>query len=178
MKIDVTGLRKTIESFRKMSSRAANLAPVLQVALQDLKTMEVDTFRAGVDPATGNKWQALSESTLEKRRKGRRRFTPKTLVDTGVLRNSLVTKTANSIQGVQRDLIIFGTTVPYAGVHQFGSKRISKRSLVSAVRAIPKRPFIPTRFDVAGTLAFMALEKIKRRIKNYIVTGKKTPAKE
>jgi phage gpG-like protein len=162
VKVDVRGIKEIKAALKKMQARTVDLSPVLKVAVNDLNTMETDAFRKSVDPGTGSPWAPLSETTLARRRKGTGRGGPKTLWDTGHLRGSLVSKSENSVASAGRDLVVFGTNVPYAAVHQDGSKQ----------KNIPKRQFLPTQWNVVGTPAYNAMKKIASRVRNYILTGK------
>lgn len=73
----------------------------------------------------GGSWKPLAESTVE--RKGH--SIP--LVATGELRNSVTEPGArNQILEIDNRGIIFGTTRPFAYVHQYGSKHVPRRQFI------------------------------------------------
>lgn len=87
-------------------------------------------FRDQKDP-WGNPWLPLKPSTIRARRKGKGSGSTKILRDTGVLSNSL------NAQRVDPLTIEIGTTVPYAGAHQFGADvSVSARSLRVRLRTV------------------------------------------
>lgn len=152
--IRVKGLDQAIASLDETQRRLLDLTPVFRVAGEDLKTLIDDSFETSRAP-NGQPWETLKPATIRKRRQR----SSKPLVDTGVLRNSI------SYSASARTLR-FGTNVPYAGFHQFGTEHI------------PPRPFLPV--EPAGdgfTLmrtgpAGDELAAIEQMIVDYILTGK------
>lgn len=72
----------------------------------------------------GDKWAGLAASTLA--RKGP---DPTILVDTGRLRNSITSET--NFDGFRRASVSVGTNVSYAKFHQFGTKFMPTRKVIS-----------------------------------------------
>lgn len=140
---------------RKMSAmmkRTQDMTPAMKVGAQAIQRLMAKTFDNSASP-TGQKWDALSEQTIERRRK--QSSTP--LVDTGRLRASMATS-----YGARN--INFGTNVNYAGFQQFGT------------RHIPARPFMPiTRSgdltDDAGP-AKVVFDRIAAQVGSFIVNGR------
>lgn len=90
-------------------------------------------------------WKPLSPATVKGRRKGGRvGGTPKALLDTGRLRNSILPRST-------RDSASVGTNVSYAAAHQEGTKNIPQRSFL--------------------WISKMATDKITKIIGNFIVKG-------
>lgn len=79
------------------------------------------------------KWKKLSTRTLRERRRGRGIGKPQILMDTGILRASVVSSTGQgSVYRLSSAKLILGTNIEYAWSHQLGD----------AERRIPPRPFL------------------------------------
>lgn len=149
--ITVRGLDEAVRELDDMAGRLHDLSPVMAVIAEDIKTFVDDRFRSSTDP-TGARWQPLAEATKKKRRQG----SGKILVDTGVLRNSV-----NARPGPRS--VRFGTNVPYAATHQFGSGKV------------PRRGFLPINedgdsFETKGPAGELR-EDIAELIVEYLKTG-------
>ncbi len=158
MRLELKGLDKASKRYREMAQRARDLTPAATAAANDIKTLVADSFRRSTDPSTGKKWAPLADSTVARRRNG----SSKPLLDTGVLSRSIAAEPSS-------DSVIFGTNVPYAGPHQFGSK----------ARKIPQRRFLPsldgeTFGGLPNSPARATLARIAQRVLNYITTGRAT----
>ena len=159
MQITANGISVVIAELKDISERTVNLAPVLQVAAVDTKTLIDNSFRRSRTPE-GNEWEQLDRRTLARRRQGPNRRARKAtiLVDTGRLRNSITaTATASSIE--------FGTNVVYAAYHQFGSGRMY-------------RPFLPVQQGGAGYVLMTGgpagrhWREVRDMVIEYIRTGR------
>lgn len=151
-RITVRGLSEALRDLDEVEGRLNDLTPVMEVIGEDLKTFVDDRFDTSTDP-TGAPWQPLKASTVAKRRKGSAR----PLIDTGNLRNSIATRPG------PRSLRI-GTVVPYAPVHQFGTKHIPQRRFL---------PFTPDGSDFESEgLAGEELREIENALVTYIIEGR------
>lgn len=93
-------------------------------------------FKDQQDP-WGNRWKPLSSITIARRKKGKGSGSPKILLDTGKLRNSInYQATANGVEVGTSDLL------GKAAMHQFGGT-IQGRMFRGA--KVPARPFMPIR---------------------------------
>lgn len=149
--ITVRGLDEALRELDDATGRLADLTPVMQVIAEDVKTLIDDSFEESRKP-NGRPWAPLAPETVKRRRNN----SNKPLIDTGVLRNSI-----NARPGPRS--VRFGTNVPYAEWHQFGTE------------SIIARPFFPV--DEAGREweqsgpAGEELERIVETITRYIMTG-------
>lgn len=156
LRVDAKGATRAAKNIRGAAERARNPEPALRGAGVELRAAVIDGFRRSEDPATGKVWAPNSDRTID--RKG----SSKPLIDTARLRNSVASR-------VQGNLVFVGTNVPYAAPHQFGSPE----------QKIPQRRFLPGNaagqfFARSGSLAAQAVERIRQRMVNYIVTGRAT----
>jgi phage gpG-like protein len=69
------------------------------------------------------KWKGLSDITIYRRRKGKKKRGDKILQDTGTLKNSIAAVSNN--RGAE-----VGTNIIYAKAHQFGKGRIPQRTFL------------------------------------------------
>lgn len=92
--------------------------------IEDAARQEVEhvksAFNSGQD-ALGRPWVPLAASTLRSRAGGG--STP--LVKTGALRDSI------SYSITDRGGVTFGSSSPYAGIHEFGTARIPRRAFLA-----------------------------------------------
>ena len=99
-----------------------------QVALSKIKQAFVVKASGGIDDA-GDKWEPLSQNTIDGRRVGKGIGFAQILRDTGVLLNSLSPGgPANFLEPIQGGVSI-GTNVPYARYHHDGTDTIPRRRL-------------------------------------------------
>lgn len=163
MRVEVDGLEETKSELDAVKQRIANLKPVMEVAVSDTVTLIDDAFENQASPM-GAPWAPLQPSTIERRRKGGGNGSPKILIDTGRLRQSITGKADQ--RGFQ-----FGTNVRYAGAQQFGRSDVN----------LPARPFFPiesgtgSNFQLSTTgAAGVHWRQIRRMIADYIRTGRIT----
>ena len=111
------------------TARAKNLEPIMKKVTADMKTKVDMRFRNTVDP-DGNKWAALSEATIS-RRKGR---SSKPLNDSGDLKQSINGKYSS-------DYAVVGTNTPYAAFQQFPATKgeNGKETVTETVRKHTRR---------------------------------------
>ena len=100
----------------------------LLAAIGEVVIAETVRRFAREEDSTGKKWKRLEDSTLKRRRTRKDKPNKKTIIlsDTEVLRNSIT-------RVVDRFKVEIGSNLPYAGVHQTGSKK----------KNIPARPYLP-----------------------------------
>lgn len=130
--VEMIGLEKTRQELGKLKESPRSPALWGTIAAI-LKSETLRHFEAESDP-TGKKWAPLSASTIEARRKGksRRGYGVKILRDTGRLYGSIATNYGAGWAEV-------GTTIEYAAQHQFGTKRVPRRSFIGISTRISDR---------------------------------------
>jgi phage gpG-like protein len=167
MKLEATGIEETQRALEEMRARLANLTPVMQVAVADTVALIDDSFDAQASPG-GAPWAPLKQTTIARRRKGGGNASPKALIDTGRLRQSITGQAGPT--GFR-----FGTNVVYAGAQQLGNP--SNRFFGRARAPIPARPFLPverggSRFQLMTTgSAGTHWSQIRAMVAKYIRTG-------
>jgi phage virion morphogenesis protein len=102
---DLSGFKR-LEKIRDAFTGGAVKQALNDCGIQLMRSVEKN-FQAGGRPV---KWQAPKPSTMRQKRKTRH---TKTLIDSGILKNSITKEVAGNTLTV-------GTTVPYAKIHQFG----------------------------------------------------------
>lgn len=176
MGVTVTGVRETIAMVEAAADRTRDLTPVLEVLAQDTRTLIDDAFAGSTTPENVP-WAPLSPKTIARRRGGS--ATP--LVDTGRLRNGIVTYGRGTT-------LSFGTNVGYGSVQQWGATRSGtlKRRSYSPRRdagtawtsTIPGRPFLPISRGGAGYqlmntgMAGEHWRHVRESVRRYITTGR------
>lgn len=122
--IDVRGEKQASRAILRMGQRAGDTRPVLAVVARQIAEIEETRFD---DEGPG--WAPLAESTLAQ--KARQGLNSGILDATGRLRQSLSSIGApDQLLIIHDGLLVFGTTVPYAGVHQRGSSRVPQRKVI------------------------------------------------
>ena len=170
MKVEATGIDDVQVRLEEMRSRIANLRPVMQVAVADTVTLIDDSFDSQTSPS-GTPWDGLSDTTIARRRKGKGEGSPRALIDTGRLRQSITGEATD--KGFR-----FGTNVIYGGAQQFGNPK--NRFFGRQPAPIPARPFMPveksgSRFRLMSSGAAAAhWAQIRRMVAEYIRTGEIT----
>jgi len=99
-----------------------------QVALGHIKKAFVEKSAGGADEL-GDRWEPLSQNTIDGRRVGRGVGTVQILRDTGVLLNSLSPGGPGNLIDAIPGGVSIGTNVPYAIYQHFGTKTIPARRL-------------------------------------------------
>ena len=130
--VEMIGLEKTRQELGKLKESPRSPALWSTIAAI-LKSETLRHFEAESDP-TGKKWAPLSAATIEARRKGKskRGYGVKILRDTGRLYGSIATNYGAGWAEV-------GTTIEYAAQHQFGTKRVPRRSFIGISKRISDR---------------------------------------
>lgn len=121
--------RNAHELLNELKRRMGNLTPVMDAVGQIIQSGTQQRFVDQQAP-DGTPWAALSQVTLDRRRKAG--TGAQILRDTGRLMNSI------SYQ-VDGDTVTVFTNVVYAGMHQYGGKRTQFPHLWGD---IPARPFL------------------------------------
>jgi len=112
------------------AARATNMKPANQKIADDMMRVIDATFKSQ-GRRYGGSWTHLDPDTI--RAKRRRGLNPRILIARGRLMNAFTKRRSrNQVLVVTRDSVELGTTLPYAGTHQFGDDD----------RGIPARPFI------------------------------------
>ena len=147
---------------RDARGRAQSLSRALVAPAEALRALVARGFRTATAP-DGSRWAALADSTVERRREGRGPG-PKAvpLVDTGILRNAAV----GGVR-VRGNAILLTVQVPYAAVHQQGTKRAGRKRNV----AIPRRAYLPLTPDLrlmATGPAGQWRKRLKRDVAAYV----------
>ena len=122
------------DMLRKLQQRAANLRPVMEQIGDALREDSMRAFDEQRSPE-GAPWIPLAGSTLARRRGGG--AGAKTLLDTGVLRNSIGRPMSGGVRTVTKSSVAIGSRQPYAAIHQFGGMAGRRRAT-----QIPARPFL------------------------------------
>ena len=129
--VTVTGVAAAQKELADVGKRAADLRPVMRVAVEDLKSFTSDRFDGEVDPE-GKKWKDLSPEYAAARRTGSGSGPDiKILTDTARMRNSF--SGAAFVDGME-----FGFSVDYAEDHHRG-------------RGVTQRRLLPMTDDLSDT---------------------------
>lgn len=119
--------RRTEEVMRQVWRKGADLSTPYRKFGTYLHRVTVQAFDRG---GHRGEWPPLSPLTLILRKaRGKRKNPRRMLQDRGILKGSLTTKVSN------RDMK-FGTSVPYAAIHQFGGEDTLS---LPAVTIVPKK---------------------------------------
>lgn len=155
------GAEEAAAQLRAMSERLRDMSPLTRAIAADLRTFIDDRFRTGTDP-DGRPWRPLSQTTIDRRRRGRGRGSPQPLLDTGRLRGSI------TAVGTDR-AVVFGTNVVYAPTHQFG--RSDNLMFGRTPAPIPARPFLPISDDGLRFRPSAMMERIREAALRWLETG-------
>lgn len=117
VKVDEKGLDRVTAFLDKSKRKAFDLSVPLRKGGLDMLLSIDRNFRSGGRPA----WKPLSPAYL--RWKLRNRYSPLPLIRTGALKQSITYR-------VTRNKLSIGTSIPYAGYHQFGTRTIPKRKFL------------------------------------------------
>ena len=109
-----------------------DMTPLLKRLGQAAQRMMSEKFRQ-----EGPGWAELADSTLDRRRKDGKGA--QILRDTGRLFLSLTDSNDGSVYELTDKMLVLGTNLKYAAVHQFGSRD----------QRIPARPFMPDPSELA-----------------------------
>lgn len=122
--IDVRGEKQASRKILRMGRRAGDTRPVLTAVAHKLAEIEEERF-----DHEGPGWAPLAQSTVAQ--KAREGLNPGILDATGTLRQSLSSLgAADQLLIIHDGLLVFGTTVPYAGAHQRGTGHVPQRKVI------------------------------------------------
>lgn len=110
LEVTVTGLDQVSAAFRRVERSARE--PMFRAVDQILRSQVARTFQAGRDPETGAPWRRTGALALSTRPSGG----GKTLLATGQLRNSIVSRSPD----VSDSHVRIGSNLPYSAIHQTG----------------------------------------------------------
>lgn len=135
------GLKETRAALGRLQrmARPGGLRPVLKLIGAAMQRESAQTFRSGKDPVTGTPWPKSAAAVAAVQGDAQGRFVAgsgaksgggrRTLLDTGALRNSIV----SSPPVVSDDSVTIGSALPYAVTHQEGGVIRPKRSRMLAI---------------------------------------------
>jgi phage gpG-like protein len=146
MKVDIQGREEVQALFVRLRDKLEDLQPFLKVAGLVVLESVNRNFMAGGRPA----WVALSPTTI-KRRGGK----AQPLRDTGLLMASISPGAPDGWYKLTPESVEVGTTVPYAGAQQFGTKD----------GHVPARPFMVVQPEDEDVIVQVALDEIDKAIK-------------
>ena len=163
-----TGLRDTRETLHRMKNRSGTAVTVLAPRFRRYMQSEV-LVNFATESDSGDRWAPLAPLTILLK-KG-----PQKLIETGRMYQSLVGDTPDTIFRVRLNSMEYGTSVPYALVHQIGEYNLksfrgdfddlSESDLFTMLtgigggpfqdsrRLIPARPYMPRPHRVANYAA-------------------------
>jgi len=148
VKMDTRDFDKSMAGMLKRSKNS-------KIAYKNISTrMHAATdrrFKNSVDPQ-GKAWQGLEQITIDQRRKGKRKGSPRPLLDTGALRNSI-------IDASTRTFAMVFTKKIYAQIHNSGGKAGRGRKVT-----IPQRQFMG--------ISNKEHKRYNSLLNNYIVEGR------
>ena len=113
--VTVVGENKPAKRLRDKGRRAGDMTPAYLKTFEYLEGVEKRQFNSqGVQ--SGDPWEALAEATVA--RKASMGQDPRILHADEVMRESLTEKGPGSIRIATPHRAVFGTSVPYAAIHQ------------------------------------------------------------
>lgn len=125
--VEVLGEEQIDRMFLRITDAAQDMAPLFNQLIKDLRLIETTQFLTEGQHGSGG-WEALAQSTIdEKKRMG---LMPWIERASGALFESLTSGGAGSIEEVTKDYLRYGTTIPYAGFQQSGTRHMPQRRLV------------------------------------------------
>ena len=145
--LDQAEIEAAIQWLDNMGRRAKTAVRAQAPTIRRLITTEIAENFA-TESEQGIPWPPLAPYTLE-RKEG-----PQKLIETYRMFLSLIGQTPDTVWQVSNNRLVWGTSVPYAGVHQAGD---------AGPPRIPARPYLPR----LGPLA----DKIAEGIADHVVEG-------
>ena len=124
--------------------RLARIYPLLKETLTDLRPV-FGRISVGLERGVretfaqeGPGWKELAPFTVRMRLARGFGGSHPILVQTGALRESLLSKTAfGHYERLEKGGMVWGTTIPYAAQHQYGTSKIPQRRILEGSRLIP-----------------------------------------
>jgi phage gpG-like protein len=126
---EIDGIKEFDRSFNRVEEHIKDLRPVWDAVERTFYDIEKEQFASEGSAGRGGKWKALSPAYLK--RKEKQYPGTKILERTGKMRDALTQKTGDTVLVKTPDEFGIGTSLPYAGYHQRGGKRLPKREIVS-----------------------------------------------
>jgi phage gpG-like protein len=130
--VEVHGADKAVADLEAMAARAGDALPLWRELDLLFHEDEAARFeREGIP-----RWRKLAEATLEQ--KAKLGQPPEILRATGELMRSL-TEGATGVEHSLPTRLVFGTDVPYARFHQYGTVKMPRRKAIGLTVATRKR---------------------------------------
>lgn len=124
--IEVFGEKQVDRTLTRFADKAGNARPLFASLAHDIEEIERAQF-AG-EGRRAHPWAWLQPGTVA------RKSEPRILFETGALEASL-TGGRGRIRDIKRDELRFGTSVPYAGYHQSGTRHMPARPVIDFTEA-------------------------------------------
>lgn len=137
-----------------MLARCRNASYAYNLIAAKMEARSLRCFQTESNP-DGVKWKPLSDTTIMRRRKGKRQGSDRILQDTSTLRNSI----QGSGKGSAKAATI-STNIKYAAIHNYGGP----------AKAWGKKPFQMPRREFMGMSA-ADIKRYKETLARYIVEG-------
>lgn len=137
LKIGIIGGKNAQVNMKRMEKRFQDLAGAFELIHRDYQAIQKKSFASGGSPI---KWEELTEPY--RRIKASARPGAPVLVYDGRLRDSFIGETGDTIKRIGKQQAFFGTSVPYAGYHQYGTSRMVARPPIQSTPEIKRRWFV------------------------------------
>src|SRR5262245_32707132 len=121
--VELGGLAQALS---RIGAMPRDFGPALRSIAVYLRSVSLTAFARSTDPATNAPWAPLKAASRRKRRGGGKGA--RILVDTGLLRSSVTAQPSGAAS------LVWGSNVYYAGFHQWGGKRLPRRSFIGLSR--------------------------------------------
>lgn len=129
LELDVFGDQQVNRELLRFADRVVDARPLWDHLILQLRLLEQEQFAMQGDRASGG-WLDLADSTIARKAAKGRDDPSRILVDSDALLKSLTEPGADdAVHLSEPDMMIFGTTVPYARFHQLGDGVPQRRFL-------------------------------------------------
>lgn len=120
---EIAGVPEIRHELVGFAERALNAAPVLAAIASSMRALEIELF----DTEGRGEWPELAASTVE--RKAEQGYPSKILQETEALYDSLAggIGAPGHVEYVTENEIVYGTTIPWAKYHQYGTSKMPPR---------------------------------------------------
>lgn len=143
--VDLGSVHKVAGEIKKLGNNARHNSEVLHLILLDMMKVEEAVFRSQ-GRRGGGSWKRLKDSTKEKKGMSKILYTAganpnySSYGDDTLVKSLTEEDAPFQISDTSNNTVLFGTSRPWAAVHQSGSEK----------RSIPARPFLRfTNYDMA-----------------------------
>lgn len=138
---EVSGQQVLSRAFNRLESIPKDLSGIFKDVEKEFHAIEAENFQSENAKGASGRWKPISKKTeeIKIRKRGTFALLAGTLIDSEALYKSLTGKSNHTVSIINKQGAAFGTNLPYAKLHQTGTKRMPARPPIDLSDAQKRR---------------------------------------